>query len=200
MPKTGRGGLRSRGGPEGRTVWQPEQPLKTGRPESPGYRPAPRSVLSPPGFSSNFSASKIRSRPHASRAPLPAFCWGAAMTGVECVTCDPLRLLSRPRTPPCWVWQEAHSSEGGVRPMGRGWLGWEHPLYIKYFLRPSSLPWKKTPNLPTCTMNYYIKNETRISYHEIICIQYENIHVPKRWETKQGQELSRPKSKANGTQ
>jgi hypothetical protein len=47
--------------------------------------PAPRLVLSPPGLSSNFSASRTCSRPHVTRTPLGAAAAGpeAAMIGVE---------------------------------------------------------------------------------------------------------------------
>lgn len=90
----------SQGGPEGHTLRKARQPGKTGGPGSPEGCPAPRSVLSPPGLSSSFSASRMLSKLHVSRASRPAAGRGAAMTGVECATGDRLKRPGGPASPP----------------------------------------------------------------------------------------------------
>lgn len=144
----GRGGPGSQGGPEGCTVWKPRQPRKTGCPESPGRRPAPRSVLSPPGLSSSFNASKISSRPQVSRAPQPAACGGAAMTGMERATCNPV--AQAPQQTGCAA---MFSVAGGAGRWGRGQrqeaglTGLGAPALHKknFFSGFSSLPGGKNP-------------------------------------------------------
>lgn len=131
----------------------------------------PRSVLSPPGLSSSFSASKIRSRPHISRAPLPTARGGAAMTGVEHATWNLLRGLGRPGPPPYWAWQEAHSVRGGAGGMGRSRQSHEFSTW-KIFCQSSSLPWKKTIANTTCLhaqLNVTRRRKLKVVYHEIMC-------------------------------
>lgn len=127
-------------GPEGRTVRASERPWETGGPARPQCRPAPWSVLSPPGLSSSLSASKIRSRPHVSRGPPPVASPGSAMTGVARATCDLLKRLEadRPRRHVAcgrycacarrWGW--GHRCGRGRR--GRGQHGRERPFVLTF--------------------------------------------------------------------
>lgn len=148
MPKAPRGGAASgpeaRGGPEGPTVWEPEQPRKTGGPESPECSPVPRSILSPPGLSSSFSASKIRSRPHVSRAPLPAASREPAMTGVARGTLRPAQAPqpSQPAATLSAAGVARHWGRGHRHGAGQAWSG-TPTLHNKSFLWPPSLPWEE---------------------------------------------------------
>lgn len=119
------------GGPAGNVRWQPGPGWETRDPACLGSSLAPRFVLSPPGLSSSFSASRICSKPHVSRVPLGAAAAGrgAAMIGVETPqeTRSDVQIDQRGRHFECGG-RRALCLEGGARSLGRGLLCQERNL------------------------------------------------------------------------